>query len=282
MAYTDWRKKFLFDPSKKEPFRISRSKIDLFVECPCCFYLDQRLGIKRPPMPGFTLNIAVDELLKKEFDVHREAGTPHPLMTHFKLDAVPFKHEGMDEWRDSLKRGIAHHHKETNLFVRGGVDDVWVDKEGNLIVVDYKATSKKDKPTLEGGWGEQYKRQMEIYQWLFRQNGFSVSSRGYFLYCNGKKDVDSFDKKLHFDIFLLSHDGDDSWIEETLHKVKECLMGELPEQNNDCAHCAYRQKAAQEESGSDSSSIENKKPAKQKTPRRTKSVSDENETGRLF
>ena len=53
--------------------KISRSKIDLFLECPRCFYLDVVKKIKRPPGFPFNLNNAVDMLLKKEFDRHREA-----------------------------------------------------------------------------------------------------------------------------------------------------------------------------------------------------------------
>ena len=52
-------------------WKLSRSKIDLFVECPRCFYLDNKLGIKRVQFPAFLLNSAVDALFKKEFDIHR-------------------------------------------------------------------------------------------------------------------------------------------------------------------------------------------------------------------
>ena len=243
----DWRKKYLFDPKSTEPFKISRSKIDLFIQCPHCFYLGERLGVKRPSMPAFSLNVAVDELLKKEFDAHRAAGTAHPLMKRYKIDAVPYPHKDLEAWRDSLKRGISYHHKPSNLFVRGGVDDVWVHKNGELIIVDYKATSKKDTPTIEGGWGDQYKRQMEIYQWLFAQNGFSVSPTGYFVYCNGKKDKEAFDGKLEFDIIVIPYKGKTNWVEETLVHIHMCLMGDMPEKSELCEYCAYRIAADREE-----------------------------------
>src|SRR3989344_1603970 len=92
----------LYEPKAKQPFRISRGKIEMYLECPRCFYLDRRLGVPRPDMPGFSLNIAVDALLKKEFDIHRVAQTAHPLMKAYGLKAVPFAHEKMDDWRDSL------------------------------------------------------------------------------------------------------------------------------------------------------------------------------------
>src|SRR3989338_4822947 len=140
-------KKGPFDPSSSERFAVSRYKIDLFVECQRCSYLDLRLGVSRPSMPSFTLNNAVDELLKREFDIHREAGTQHPIMKKYGVDAVPFKDERIAEWRDALRRGIGTNHTPSGFYVRGGIDDVWVKPSGELIIVDYKATSKNEAPT---------------------------------------------------------------------------------------------------------------------------------------
>jgi len=113
-----------------------------------------------------------------------------------------------------------------------------------LHVVDYKATSKKDKPTLDGRWGEQYKRQMEVYQWLLRENGFDVSPIGYFVYVNGRKDSAAFDGKLEFDIDIISYKGDSAWIEKTLAQLKEVLLDErIPSYGELCEYCPYREEA---------------------------------------
>ena len=230
-----------FDPRGTQPFRLSRSKIDLFLECPRCFYLDRRLGVGRPPGYPFTLNSAVDALLKKEFDVHRAAGTPHPMMKAYGLDAVPFAHEKMDAWRDSLRRGVEFLHPETNFKVTGGVDDIWVNHAGDLIVVDYKATAKNGEVSLDAEWQDGYKRQMETYQWLLRKNGFQVSPTGYFVYVNGNLDAEAFDGKLEFKVRLIPYTGDTAWIEPTLLKAKECLMAdEAPAAQQECDYCNYR------------------------------------------
>lgn len=241
------RTRGLFDPASREPFRISRSKIDLFVECPRCFYLDQRLGVARPQFPAFTLNNAVDELLKREFDTHRARGTPHPLMKAYKVDAVPLRDERMEAWRDALRRGAQRLHEPTNLLVRGGLDDVWVSPKGEFIVVDYKATSKKDEPNLDGYWQQAYKRQVEVYQWLLRGNTEKVSDTAYFVYVNGKSDSPSFDARLEFDVKLISYEGDDSWIEPTLANIAMCLKGErIPDVGEHCEYCPYREAAGKE------------------------------------
>lgn len=239
--YNPKRQRNLYNPTSSEPFRLSRSKIDLFLNCPRCFYLDRRLGTDRPPGYPFSLNSAVDKLLKKEFDIHRANATTHPLMKSYGIEAVPFAHEKIDEWRDAFKRGITYHHEPTNFLITGGVDDVWVDKQGELMIVDYKATSKEDEVSLNADWQIGYKRQMEIYQWLFRKNGFKVSHIGYFVYCNGDTDKEAFDAKLEFNIKIIPYAGDDSWIEKTLQDIYECLGADsIPVASQDCDFCLYR------------------------------------------
>ena len=242
--YNSQRAKGLYEPNVGEPFKLSRSKIDLFLNCPRCFYLDRRLGIGRPPGFPFSLNSAVDTLLKKEFDIHRAAKTAHPLMEKYGVDAVPFEHEKMEEWRDSLRRGIQFLHKKTNLLITGGVDDVWADPGGRLIIVDYKATSKNGEVNLDADWQIGYKRQMEIYQWLFRKNEFQVSDTGYFVYCNGDADKKAFDGKLEFNVKLISYMGDDSWVEQAIVEAHKCLVeNKIPEPAADCDYCNYRRAA---------------------------------------
>ena len=98
-------KKRLYEPGAEVPFSLSRSKVDMFLKCSRCFYLEQRLGIKIPSGPGFSLNNAVDHLLKKEFDIRRAAGVSHPLMDAYGIDAVPAQHAELEIWRSNHSLG---------------------------------------------------------------------------------------------------------------------------------------------------------------------------------
>lgn len=239
--YNPIRKKNLYEPGSKEPFRISRSKIDLFMSCSRCFYLDRRLGTGQPGGFPFSLNSAVDQLLKTEFDSYRVKGQAHPLMKENGIDAIPFKHEKMNRWRDALRGGIEYLHPQVNLTITGAIDDVWVTPKEELIIVDYKATSKTSEVTIDEDWQISYKRQMEIYQWLFRRNDFKVYPVGYFLYCNGDSGKSGFNNNLEFKISLLPYEGDDSWVEQTILDMHSCLNSdELPEEGDDCDFCQYR------------------------------------------
>lgn len=249
MGYWQERSK-PYQPGQSAPFKISRSKIELFMQCPRCFWLDARLKITRPNSPPFNINKAIDELFKKEFDVHRKAGTPHPIMKKAGLKAKPFQHEDMDKWRENFV-GVVYLHEPTNLHIFGAVDDIWVDEKGNLIVVDYKATAK-EKPVKElgpeGGWQDMYRRQMEIYQWLLRQNGFDVSDTGYFVYATGTTDRDGFNNVVEFETYLIPYTGKTDWVEDTIKKMKKVMDSDrMPAvgkaaMGGTCEFCEYAKK----------------------------------------
>ncbi len=238
------RTRNLYVPGEKQPFKLSRSKIDLYIGCPKCFYLDRRLGVGRPPGFPFTLNNAVDALLKKEFDILRQEGSSHPLIKKYGVDALPVKDTNLDAWRNNFK-GVQYHHKPTNFIVTGAIDDLWINSKNEYIVVDYKATSKNEEITaLNKQWQDSYKRQMEIYQWLLRKNNYLVSETGYFVYCNGKTNVDKFDGKLEFDITLISYKGNSDWVEGLIQEIYHCLSGDqIPSSGKDCDFCRYRNAA---------------------------------------
>ncbi len=229
-----------YKKEEADSYKISRSGIESYTKCERCFYLDKKLGVRPPSGPPFSLNSAVDHLLKKEFDIHRAKGIAHPLMKQYGIDAIPFPHEMMEEWRSNFK-GVQFHDKKNNLYVFGAVDDIWVNPKGELIVVDYKATSKNDEVNLDADWQMSYKRQMEVYQWLLRMNGFKVSNTGYFVYCNGRKDKEAFDGKLEFNIKVIPYKGSDKWIEGALVDIKKLLNGsKIPKFTPVCKFCEYQ------------------------------------------
>ena len=238
------RKANLYNPGSKDPFNVSRSKIDFFLECPQCFYLDRKMGITRPDMPGWSLNTAVDVLLKNEFDLLREKKQAHPLMQKYGIEAVPFSHPDLAVWRDdnNKKIGATTLHKPTNLNICGIVDDIWQNtKTQQLHIVDYKSTSTDYPISLDGQYKAGYKRQMEVYQWIFRRLGFNVSPVGYFFFANASKNRAGFHGKLEFENTIIPYTADDSWIEGTVFDIKKCLdSNNTPQSGQNCQHCAYR------------------------------------------
>ena len=218
------RTRNIYDPSDDKPYKLSRSKVDNFISCKRCFYIDRRLGVSEPPGFPFNINSAVDELLKKEFDLYRKKGEPHPYMLETGKNLIPFQHELLDEWRENFKG-----------------DDLWFDLDTEeIIVVDYKSTSKNSEVTIDEEWQDGYRRQMDFYQWLMRKNGFKVSNSGYFVYCNGDKSKRKFSNKISFKVSILEYVGNDNWVEDTILDIKKTLKKDtIPEKSGDCKMCLF-------------------------------------------
>ena len=230
---------------KYEPgntFKLSRSGIDSFIKCKRCFYLNKVGNIKDIGMPGFSLNSAHDELMKKELDIYRENGEAHPYMESLERNLIPFQHENIEDWRNNFK-GVTYHHKKTDLIITGSVDDVWIDTDTEeLVIVEYKSTSTLSEIDLNDGtpWKEQYKRQIDIYQWLFKMNGFKVADESVFLYSNGLKTSKKFKDVMKFKTYVLEYKGSTDWVEKKILEIKKVLDGKsIPKTNEDCETCSY-------------------------------------------
>jgi RecB family exonuclease len=198
-------------------------------------------GIDQIPSFPFTLNSAVDTILKREFDDCRRRGVAHPLMMEAGLNLIPFSHPQLDTWRHNFS-GVQVPYGGNFTFT-GAVDDLWVDPNGVLTVVDYKATGKEIPVTaLDLPHHAAYKRQIEFYQWLLRRTGFTVSPRAWFVYCTGDPTSESFNNILKFRTHLIPYDGNDAWVEPRLNELIKCLnAGVLPDSGKDCSHCKYLQ-----------------------------------------
>ena len=149
-----------------EMIKLSRSTVEKYLNCPRCCVLDKKYQIKPPSLP-FTLNIAVDHLCKNEFDYYRKIQEPHPVCIKHGINAVPFKHKDLERWRSNYQ-GIRYKSIEHNYDFGGAVDDIWQKKNGDLIIVDVKATSKNsfdwNETFKKYEYAKAYKRQLEMYQ----------------------------------------------------------------------------------------------------------------------
>lgn len=243
-----------YNPTHGSPYELSRSRVENFVRCPACFYMQQVEGIKFPDIPGFNINEATDVLLKKHFDKYRaEASIPPFFETHGLTHLIPFHHQNFELWTQSLHFGAeGRMHtvvEELNLKIGGGLDDVWQNTEtGELHVVDYKSTSQKTPGstiTLDGPYKAAYKRQMDLYVWVLRRMGFDVSDTGYFLYVDGdrftERDFLGADEALMvFKPTLITYEVDVAWIEPTLVAIKQLLDGgKRPQHSKNCQYGAF-------------------------------------------
>ncbi|MEX1995155.1 MAG: hypothetical protein WD887_00045, partial [Candidatus Saccharimonadales bacterium] len=71
-----------------------------------------------------------------------------------------------------------------------------------------------------------------------------VSNTGYFVYTNGRMDLDGFYDRVEFRTKIIPYTGNDGWVEPTILKMKQCIEGEMPPvgtaaMGGECEHCSY-------------------------------------------
>ena len=239
---------YRYQKNSDKPFKISRTKIELYIKCPRCFYKEVKLGLRQPPSPGWAINTAVDALLKKEMDHCRKEDRPHALFKQNGLNIKPFKHKDIEEWQNS-RSGIKYLDEKHNLLFYGGVDDIMINEKEELVVIDFKATARKSEILSSSNiWnnGETYKRQLEVYSWLLQKNGFNVSSTGYLMYYNGDASKPYLGKEMHFRRTLVPFNLKTDWMDNAGKTIYEVLQSDtIPEHISseinpiDCHECRY-------------------------------------------
>jgi hypothetical protein len=214
--------------------KISRSGLKLYLECPRCFWLDNKHRIKRPPSFPYTLSSAVDFLVKKEFDQFRAKGVLPPVFAKLGLEAKLFNGKQLPTWRENFV-GVQYYDEDLNAMLFGAVDDILEFSNGSLAVVDYKSTGSREAHIYDD-----YQKQMDTYTYLLNRNGYETTGKAYFLFFVVDKSLDSFDKKLNFNEQVIDIDVDPTWVPEIFEKAVKCArQAKSPAPAVDCKHCNY-------------------------------------------
>ena len=168
---------------------LSPNSLNLYLDCPHCFWLDKKISIKRPPPYPYALNAAVDVLLKEEFDAYRKRNEPHPLLVEHKIKANLFQNQRLlDQWRDNLQ-GLRFYDKELRATLFGAVDDVLEFPNGLLAPLDYKSTGSRVANVYD-----QFQLQLDIYTFLLEKNGYKTNKKGYLAFYIVDKDKGFIDR----------------------------------------------------------------------------------------
>jgi len=183
--------------ANNQPIQLSPSSLNLYLECPCCFWLEKKQGIKRPPAYPYALNQAVDTLLKQEFDSYRAKGEIHPLILAHNIPAKLFPNQDLlNQWRSNFV-GIRFYDPGLKASLFGAVDDVLEFEDGKLAPMDYKSTGSRVANIYD-----RFQIQMDVYTYLLEKNGFSTPKKGYLAFYivdkeNGFNDKLPFRKEIH-------------------------------------------------------------------------------------
>ena len=220
------------------PIQLSPNSLNLFFECPLCFWLEKRMGVKRPQPYPYALNIAVDYLLKEEFDRYRKKGEPHPLMSAHNIQAHLFADQQLlDAWRNNFK-GIRYYDAKLDATLFGAVDDILEFPDGKLAPLDYKTTGSSVPSVYD-----RFQLQMDVYSYLLEKNGYQTIGKGYLAFYIVDKNS-GFGDKLPFRKEMHIIDTDHSYIPEIFEQAVAILRSSTPPLHApECQHGQWFERA---------------------------------------
>lgn len=200
-------------------------------DCPRCFWLQFRLGLKRPEGIFPSLPSGMDAILKRHFDFFRNKGEMPPELRHLKGVQLFQDAEKLEEWRNNRK-GIVWQDAEGNIL-HGAVDNILEKDDGSLVVLDYKTRGYP----LKEDTADYYQDQLDIYNFLLRKNGRKTADYAYLLFYHPNKVLESGEVAFHTD--LVERKVDVGNAERILEKALETLRGRMPEPSPECGFCAW-------------------------------------------
>ena len=232
------------NPDLNKAIPLSPKDINLFFDCQRCFYLKALHNITPSyEQEKYAFGNANDLALKFEANICRAFRRIHPLFKKNNINAIPFPGEIVKFWQD-YAHGIQFFDEKNNFLLKGIIDDVFLNRLGELIVIEYKTIN------YEVDWNKPYVqkwvRQISFYAYLLSLLGYKVHNKCYIIL--NKPVNHNFDSKTvinlsDFDtVHLLFNRNnydctrntrfeqhvkeisiDFDWIEPTLTKMRNCL-----------------------------------------------------------
>lgn len=217
-----------------KPIQLSPNSLNLYLECPQCFWLDKNMGIKRPPPYPYALNSAVDALLKDEFDTYRAKNLPHPMLKDNNIDARLFSNQKLlNQWRNNFA-GIRFFDPDLQATLFGAVDDVLEFEGGKIAPLDYKSTGSSAANVYD-----RFQLQLDTYTFLMEKNGFKTTRKGYLAFYIVDKSRGFIDR-LPFRKEMVQIETNPSDIYEIFKDAVNCLKQQTPPPHSpDCKFASW-------------------------------------------
>lgn len=213
---------------------LSPTKLNLFQECPLCFWLSVIKKIPRPETPTSTLPRGMDDLIKKYFDRYRKLGKLPPEIEGKVQGKLLPDQKLLNEWRKISKNSQPHFFdKNLNACLFGGLDECFLD--GNYYIpVDYKTRGFN----LKENSLSYYQTQLDCYTFLLEANGYKHLSFGYLIYYIPTEVKEKGQVKFSVEPYKIETNSQRGY--QIFKEAVECLKGPKPQAHRDCKFCSWR------------------------------------------
>ncbi len=219
-------------PLRDTGIRLSPSALNLFLECPRCFWLDKVKGIKRPGAPFSTLPTGMDLLIKRHFDKYRAEDKMPPELAGKVKGKLLDDQALLKKWRN-WRSGLAYRDKGTDAVLSGALDECFLD--GDIYIpVDYKTRGFP----LKADSLKYYQHQLDCYTFLLEANDLKHASFAYLVYYILSDLKENGDVKFSIEAIKVDTHPQDAL--KVFQDAVVLLRGDEPEPNSNCGYCAWK------------------------------------------
>ncbi len=212
---------------------LSPSKLNLFQDCPFCFWLQEIKGIYRPEGPKSTLPSGMDLLIKKYFDKYRFLNKLPPEIEGNVQGGLISDQKILNQWRSTYKNSQPQYFdQEFNAVLFGALDECLVDGD-YYIPVDYKTRGfnlKEDSLSY-------YQTQLDCYTLLLEANGYKHLSFGYLIYYIPETVKENGLVKFKIEVYKIETDPKRAI--EIFRQAVKLLRQPAPKPNSSCQFCSW-------------------------------------------
>ena len=216
----------------KKQIKLSPSSLNLFLECPRCFWLQMNEGIHRPRGIFPSLPGGMDSVIKVYFDKYREKKELPPEIEGKVEGKLIFDIEVLNKWRN-WRTGLSYEDEILGINLIGALDDCLQDGE-YYIPLDYKTRGSAPR---EGDSEKYYGNQLDCYGMLLEENGYSIKGIGYLIYYYPRK-VEEYGK-VSFDVDVIKLNINPERAKKNIERAIKLLNGPIPPHHSECEYCIW-------------------------------------------
>ena len=216
------------------PLQLSATTLGLYQECPRCFWLHMRAGVKRPARPFPSITRGIDRVVQAACDDYRPYFPP-------LLAAAIQENSLLDGFMELADPKIAflRAYGDPAVALVGRLDDVVFLAGGHVAPLDHK--SRGSRPAT-GYSAQYYQLQMDVYALLLQQNGYSVAPCAYLAYYYPVSEPPPLllNTGFPFGCAVEALPVSSVRAEATYHAACACLAGDCPvEPAQTCTYCEW-------------------------------------------
>ncbi|GIW65536.1 MAG: hypothetical protein KatS3mg094_055 [Candidatus Parcubacteria bacterium] len=211
---------------------LSPSKLNLFLNCPLCFWLSEVEKVHRPEGISSTLPRGMDLLIKKYFDKYRALGKLPPEIEG-KVRGKLINESILKKWRTTHKYSEPFYYNERlDAVLFGGLDECLVDDE-YYIPTDYKTYGFELKENSHSF----HQLQLDAYTLMLQANGYKHLNLAYLIYYIPQEIKENGVIKFKVEVVEVKTNPENAKM--IFESAINLLRGPKPKSHSECEYCSW-------------------------------------------